>query len=257
MVSVTGRAGGGVAAGDADRGGFELDYVDDAGERRRESLSAAWNVRFEDIEPVRGLRWSKGQRRFAGWWWSSTSDRHVGFASWGQRDCAMWLDFDPKVAGFAAQPFWLHLPGGGRFGPAYFARLVDGTGVVVDVRAAAADPAPGGADAVDGVVSSACAAVGWEFRRVAAADPVRLANLRWLSRYRHPRCGADAELVRRVLEVFGRPNGLFDGAGVVGDRLRVLPVVYHLLWRQVLVADLAELFQADTEVWCAGGGVGS
>ena len=254
---VTGRAGGGVAAGDVDRGGFELDYVDDGGERRRESLSAVWNVRFEDVEPVRPLRWSKGQRRWAGWWWSSTSGRHVGFASWGQRDCAMWLDFDPSVTGFAAQPFWLHCPGGDRFGPAYFARLVDGTGVVIDVHGNIADPAaPGDPDAFD-VVARACAAVGWEFRRVGAADPVRLANVRWLSRYRHPRCGADTVTVQRLLEVFARPQGLFDGAGVVGDRLRVLPVVYHLLWRQVLVADLTQLFNAATEVCCAAEEVGS
>lgn len=32
---------------------------------------------------------------------------------------------------------------------------------------------------------------------------------------------------------------LFAGAAAVGDRLVVLPVLYHLLWRQVLAAELA------------------
>ena len=66
-----------------------------------------------------------------------------------------------------------------------------------------------------------------------------VANLRWLSRYRHPRCGARQEVADRLLEVFAGPMGLFEGVAEVGDRLEVLPVCYHLLWRQVLVADLA------------------
>ena len=64
------------------------------------------------------------------------------------------------------------------------------------------------------------------------------ANVRWLARYRHPRCGGREDLIVRLLEVFAQPTPLFAGADRVGDRLLVLPVLYHLLWRQVLVADL-------------------
>lgn len=42
---------------------------------------------------------------------------------------------------------------------------------------------------------------------------------------------------------------LFAGASQVGDRLAVLPVLYHLLWRQSLVADLLSgPLSTDTEV---------
>ena len=41
------------------------------------------------------------------------------------------------------------------------------------------------------------------------------------------------------MEVFNLPRALMDGAEVVGDALGVLPVLYHLLWKQLLVADLA------------------
>ena len=50
----------------------------------------------------------------------------------------MMLDFDPAVIAFSSQPFWLIWVQGGkgqrRHAPDYFARLADGTGVVVDVR---------------------------------------------------------------------------------------------------------------------------
>jgi hypothetical protein len=48
---------------------------------------------------------------------------------------------------------------------------------------------------------------------------------------------------------------LFEGVAEVGDRLEVLPVCYHLLWRQVLVADLAVgPLSPATRIRRAGGG---
>src|SRR5690606_25339596 len=48
------------------------------------------------------------------------------------------MDRDPQVMGIASQPFWLHWHDGIRWqrhAPDYFARLADGRGRVVDVRA--------------------------------------------------------------------------------------------------------------------------
>src|SRR5215472_6307045 len=84
------------------------------------------------------FRWAAGQRHFPGWWWSATTGRHVGYESWLERDHAMMLDFDPQVTAFSSQPFWLWWTQAGkarRHAPDYFARLADGTGVVIDVRA--------------------------------------------------------------------------------------------------------------------------
>ncbi|GAA1574271.1 hypothetical protein GCM10009827_115160 [Dactylosporangium maewongense] len=164
---------------------------------------------------------------------------HVGFESWLERDHAMLLDFRADVVAFASQPFWLSWRHGDRtrrHAPDFFARRADGTGVVIDVRPddriEQAD-----AEAFD-ATARACAEVGWLFHRVGTPDPVLAANLRWLARYRHPRCGVRRDVVASLVGVFDRPTGLFTGAAEVGDRLAVLPVLYHLLWRQVLVADL-------------------
>jgi hypothetical protein len=224
--------------------------------RQRKSLLECRAVAFEDVEPVRRFRWSKGRREFAGWWWSATTGRHVGYESWLERDHVMLLDFDQDVVGVASQPFWLRWWDGTRsrrHAPDYFVRRVDGTGVVIDVRA---DERVDVADEeVFAATARACAEVGWSFRRVGVPPVVLLSNVRWLSRYRHPRCGRDVELADRLGEACQRPRPLFEAVAEAGDRLAVLPVLFHLLWWQVLRVDLAvELLHPGSLVSAAGRG---
>lgn len=151
----------------------------------------------------------------------------------------MLLDFDPEIVGFSAQPFWLLWPGeqGERkHAPDFFARRTDGTGMVIDVRPDdLVDPE---AAEVFEVAASACREAGWQFRRTGAPPAVLTANVRWLAGYRNPRCYRP-EIADALMERFVAPMPLFIGAAAVGDRLVVLPVLYHLLWRQVLAVDLA------------------
>jgi hypothetical protein len=221
------------------RPGFELTYVDGVGREQRATMSECTGVAFEEAGPVRLFPSFKGQRNFPGWWWSATSGRHVGYESWLERDHAMLLDFDPDVVGFASQPFRLHWLDGERgrgHVPDFFARLADGTGVVIDVRADdRIEPADAEAFAA---TETACGEAGWIFRRVGELIPVFVGNVRWLSRYRHPRCAPGADLADRALETFTAPTPLFEGACEIGETLMVLPVLFHLLWRQVLVTEL-------------------
>ena len=240
----------GVAVAGFTGSGFEVEYVDADGAVRREPLAQGWSVRFEEGAPARSFPSYRGQRNFPGWWWSATTGRHVGFESWLERDQLMLLDFDPQVTGIASQPFWLRWRCGDGVRshlPDYFARRVDGGALVVDVRP---DDRIGPADAdAFAATATACAEVGWQFRRAGAVEPVFAANVRWLSRYRHPRCGRREDLAGRLMEVFAGPLPLFEGAERAGDRLVVLPVLFHLMWRQVLAAELrAELLGPATLV---------
>jgi hypothetical protein len=232
---------------------FEVEFLGVDGVVQRGPLAQCWSVRFEEVAPVRSFPSYRGQRNFPGWWWSSTLERHVGYESWLERDHLMLLDFDPQVTAFASQPFWLSWPAGDRIRrhvPDFFVRRVDGVGVVVDVRADDRIE-PADAEAFE-ATAVACDAVGWEFRRVGALGPVFAANARWLSRYRHPRSGRREDLADRLLEVFAQPTPLFDAAERVGDRLLVLPVLYHLLWSRVLDADLGgALLGPSSLVWHA------
>jgi hypothetical protein len=151
----------------------------------------------------------------------------------------MMLDFDWQVVAFSSQPFWLSWTEEmkvRRHAPDYFARLADGSAMVIDVRAD--DQIPAEDAEVFDMSARACASVGWNYRRSGVVDPVLAANVRWLAGYRHPRC-LDQGKAARLREVFGCPATLLAGAQAAGDPLAVLPVLYHLLWSGVLIADLA------------------
>jgi hypothetical protein len=218
---------------------FEVDYVAEDGTQHRVLLADAWSVRFEAVAPARRFNLRKRQRHLPGRWWSATDAGHVGYESWLERDHVMALDFDPSVVGIASQPFWLSwTTAEGRrisHAPDYFARWADGSAVVVDCRPVERRPARDLAkfDAT----RQACALVGWEYRLVGAPDLITTANLRWLAGYRHPRHDLPG-LAAALRVAFCGPAPLLAGAEVVGDPIAVLPVLFHLLWRHDLVADL-------------------
>jgi hypothetical protein len=84
----------------------------------------------------------------------------------------------------------------------------------------------------------ACELLDWEYRLVGAADPIVTANVRWLAWYQHLRHGVTG-LAEALRVVFDQPVPLMAGAEAVGDPVAVLPVLFHLLWRQELVTDLS------------------
>jgi hypothetical protein len=232
---VTGVA---VAAGAAAER-FTVEFQVAGGSWQREPLASCHGTRFEEALPARPFRFEKGLRSFAGWWYFATTRTHVGFESWLERDHLMLMDFDPEVVAVSSQPFWLWWRDGRdrsrRHAPDFFARRADGTAVVVDVRPD--DRVPARDAETFAVTAQACEAVGWEYRRAGDLDPVLVANVRWLSRYRHRRCLVP-EVAAVLLEAFAGGRGLAEGAGLAGDRLRVLPVLFHLMWRRQLAADL-------------------
>src|SRR5437773_1789545 len=79
----------------------------------------------------------------------------------------------------------------------------------------------------------ACGSVGWRYQRRGALGPVLEANLRWLSGYRHARCHVP-RVGNRLVEQLAVPMPLAEAVALVGDRLAVLPTLYHLLWRRVI-----------------------
>lgn len=199
--------------------------------------------------PVREFRWARGQGHLPGLWWSATTGSHVGYESWLERDHVMLLDFDPEVSAIAAQPFWLHWRDGAgrdrRHAPDLFARMADGSAVVIDVRPDDRIE-PGDAEAFD-ATGRACRLAGWRFMRVGVPDPVRTANVAWLARYRHQRCDSP-DVARLLLKVFAESAPLMAGAAAAADPMAVLPVLFHLMWQQVLTADLAVRLTAETIV---------
>jgi hypothetical protein len=241
---IRGLPGGVTEAPAAD---FEVGFVGPDGRQVRVGLAEALPVRFEQVAPARSFPSYKRQRHFPGLWWTATVGAHVGYESWLERDHLMLLDFDPGVVGIASQPFWLFWTEGDKrrsHAPDYFARRVDGTAVVVDCRPLDRIK-PRDAVAFE-TTKRACQDVGWDYELVGSPDPVVTANVRWLAGYRHPRHLVEVAALLR--EVFTDPAPLMSGAHEAGDPIAVLPVLFHLMWRQELVADLSRPLHADTVV---------
>lgn len=229
--------------------GFEVGFITDDGIEHRSVLTDAWAVPFERCRPVRRFPSYKGQRHYSGRWWSATMGCHVGFESWLERDHLMLLDFDPAVVAVASQPFWLFWTsehGKARsHAPDYFVRRRDGSALVVDCRPAERIR-PKDATTFD-AIRTACELLGWDYQLVGAVEALRTANVRWLAGYRHPRHQVEP-VAAVLLETFATPAPLMAGAETAGDPIAVLPVLFHLLWRHDLDADLSLVLHPDIMV---------
>jgi hypothetical protein len=233
---------------------FEISYVDASCGEQRVSLTDGWAVRLEQCLPVRSFASYKGQRNHVGRWWTATAGAHVGYESWLERDWLVLLDFDADVVGIAAQPFWLWWTTpeakARSHAPDYFARCADGGAWVLDCRLAERIR-PRDAEAF-AATRAACELVGWRYEVLASPDPIMMMNVRWLSGYRHPRHDVP-DVVAALEAVFVAPTKLMAGAQAVGDPIAVLPVLFHLLWRHRLHADLSAPLSPDTMIVPVGG----
>jgi hypothetical protein len=226
---------------------FELAFIDGVTEHRLR-LSDATGINFEDVSPVRRFPSYAGQRNYPGLYYAATVDRHIPFESWLERDQAMALDFDPDVTAFAPQPFWLFWADSERVrshAPDFFARTVDGTGMVIDCRPA--DRIKPRDSRAFAATERACEQAGWAFRLITGHDAIWIENVRWLAGYRHRRYLLEP-VASALLDAFAEPRRLEDGARSVGDTIAVLPMLFHLLWSGRLVADLSQRLEATTIV---------
>ncbi|MGP3913882.1 TnsA-like heteromeric transposase endonuclease subunit [Nonomuraea sp. 10N515B] len=181
---------------------------------------------------------------------------HIGYESWVERDHLVALDFDPAVTTIVSQPLWLLWFARGkirRHAPDF---LVQTAGGVLMLDSRPLDRiAQRDQEAFD-AAEAACGQLGWRYAVWGQMDGVLVANQRWLAGYRHPRC-FDEALAARLLSVFVRPRGLMAGAEEAGDPIASLPVLFHLMWRHHLLADLSLVLSDRTIVEAASSRVGN
>ncbi|HUY48709.1 MAG TPA: TnsA-like heteromeric transposase endonuclease subunit [Streptosporangiaceae bacterium] len=151
--------------------------------------------------PVREFRSYQGRLHYSGWYWSSSMSRLLAYESRLELARVMLADFDPSVAGIAAQPFLLAGTDGTRdrrHVPDLLLVGVDGGVTVVDVKAPSrmADP---GVRSQFAWTLQVCTGRGWAFEAWSGADSRLLANVRFLAGYRRPAV-IDTGLIAPVLD---------------------------------------------------------
>lgn len=232
----------------------DVRFVAPGGERRQMPwLRAAHEQRLEDCVPVRMFPVRRGKRLAPGWWWSATTGRLVHYGSAAQRDRLMLLDQDRQVVDLACRPVEFVWRAGSsvvRHAPQLLVRWAGGRRELVDC-VGVSGPSRQLASRVR-VLGSCARAAGWGYRLVGPADPVRVANVRWLSGYRHPRY-ADAAVVDRLREACVVPRPAAEAVCEVGEAIRVWPALFHALWSSRLHVDLDQVL-GERSLITAGAG---
>lgn len=199
-----------------------------------------WSIPFEKCVPVRKASSYKGQKNFTGEWWCSTTQTHISFESWVERDYLIAADFDPDITGISVQPFtfrFLSAAGKQRqHTPDVFLRTRSGDGVVVDVRPDRLVDHKA-REAFD-ATSELCSRAGWTYRRAGDQPAIRAANLRWLAGYRNPRNRRQDVVTDLISLLTATPKTIGEAAVASGEPILVLPTLYHLLWTHEIDVDV-------------------
>jgi hypothetical protein len=203
-----------------------------------------------DAAPWRMARSARGQAHYPGFYWSATTGGHVIYESRLELARLLLADFDPDVAAIAAQPFLLRARAGGRVRrhvPDFLLVRADQTVRVVNVKPVArlADPAVAEALAWPGELFEAR---GWGHEIWTGADPVFLANVRFLAGYRRPGM-PPGDVTDAVLDEV-RPGeclaGLLDRLEHAWPRPVAKAAVLRLLWQRRISTDLSQPLDAGT-----------
>jgi len=207
--------------------------------------------------PWRAARGARGQSHYPGFYWSETTGSHVAYESRLELARLLLADFDPAVTAIAAQPFLLQAHAGGRVRrhvPDFFLVRADESALLVNVKPAArlADPQVAGALEWPGRLAREH---GWDYEVWSGADPVFLANVRFLAGYRRPWL-LPAGLADAVLAAFRPGDTLAALAGRTGPGCpagSVRAAVLRLLWERRLVTDLHRRLDGDSVLEAADG----
>lgn len=207
----------------------------------------AADVAFEACLPIRSFTNVRTQKHTPGLFWSATMRAHLAYESRLECDWLLEADFDPRVVGISTQPFRIDFPdprGGRSHIPDIFHRNGDLTAHLRDAK----DPrAVDDADVVEQRerTRALCEEIGWTYDMVTAPDPVRKANLGWLSAYRRP-ATIDPDLASQILTTVEVPSTVGEITRATGRPEATLPLLFHLAWKQAVVFDLHERMTART-----------
>lgn len=190
--------------------------------------------------PWRTFRWHKGQKHYAGSFWSATMRDLVIYESRLELAHVLFADFDASVRRIVAQPFLLKAEVAGAMRkhiPDYLLATDIGP-LVVDVKPRHRAARPENAFTF-GWARQVVRARGWRYEVWSEPPPVELENVRFLAGYRRDWL-FDPELVGelRAADLDGATLGVACRARPRWSAALVRAAVLHLAWRRHFTVDL-------------------
>ncbi|WP_158679867.1 TnsA-like heteromeric transposase endonuclease subunit [Deinococcus sp. NW-56] len=195
-----------------------------------------------DLEPAREVPNYHGQQGRVGWYASAKMGAHLRFESGLERLRMQFLDFDPGVTAFAAQPFTLEWTEGGKtyhYTPDLLIVRPGRPRLVEDVKPAAFHGSPRLQRAF-GAARDALAPVGVDFGLWASPETTVVRNVQYLAGYRHAPRGLTTYLKPVLAALRDRPRTLAELAERTGPPALTRPVIYHLIWAHRVHFDLTQ-----------------
>jgi hypothetical protein len=197
--------------------------------------------------PWRTFRWYKGQKHYAGSFWSSTTKDLVTYESRLELARLLFADFDSSVYGIVAQPFLLTtaMDGVVRKHVPDFLLETDLGPVVVDVKPRRQLSSPETMFAFEWT-RQAVTSRGWRYEVWSEPPPIELENVRLLAGYRrHWLFPSELLAELQADELDGLALRDLCCALPSWPAPVVRPAVFHLLWRQHFLLDLTVALTAD------------
>jgi hypothetical protein len=235
------------------------DYASKRTTRRRIDSDEIGEVAFEHCSPVRRFPAYRGKRSHEGRYWFSSMGRHVRFESHFESVALSVLDFSRQATRVSSNPFWLLWPKGStpaRHAPDFFARLADGSALVIDVH-----PAKFVGERIRAQhagTRQVCDRLGWRYVEFTYIDPAVRHNIALLGGYSRPH-SAIADVMRdAVLDVAPPPvDGgiefwrLVEYVEKTSDltAIQVRGAILRLLWERRLHFDLLQPLCSESLVW--------
>ena len=197
------------------------------------------SVEVASLSPVRIPRSYKGQLHLGGKYLFAGTGEHVLFESRLEQDALRFLDHDQAVRHVAAQPLMLKFALDGRPYLHYPDFLVERAGrphLLLNVRTEAFLHTPQAIRAF-GAARKLADALGWDYETWSESTTVLNFNLRFLGGFRFPPHDCEHLMPRLLLACQGAVR-LEDLARTVSPEALTRPVIFHLLWKGRLHADL-------------------
>lgn len=192
---------------------------------------------FAGFKSVRSIPSYRGQIGMPGFYWFSALDRLIPYESRLEMLNLMLLDFDVECVDVLPQPMALHfhLSDGSVpwHVPDFLVSLPGGRFMLIDVKPRHQAEKPKH-QVTFSMTQVWCDRLGWEYRVLSEPDEIYQRNLRWLAGFRRrpvnfeSHAGNLIEAVGSGTKTIGSLVGEFDTPALVR------PVLFHLLWRQLL-----------------------